>query len=617
MKKGKLKSKGISKGAPSGFVISLLVHAAAFMLAGLLVVFTVQHKEEQKFIPPEPVERPKMKLKKPKVKVKKSAKPKSTTRIVTKVQKANMPDIQLPEMSGIGDGLGGGLDGFDLMPDMGEITVFGSGQSIGNDFVGTFYDLKRTRQGSMSIMDTDQFQDTVSKFVRSGWRTSKLAQYYRSPKKLYATTFMVPTTRSYVAPRAFGEPETVGWCWLAHYKGQLVHKDGIRFRFWGQGDDILLVRVNGKVVLNASWPNSEQIYSNWHTSDSKTRTYRLGNNLAAVGDWITLEPNEPLNMEVLCGEVPGGSFDMMLLVEEEGVEYERNSQNGPILPIFKTEQPGHELMDAIYEWLVPGEADLVGGPVFCDFASKGGSSPEKADTVEPEIPAYDEELTRPWSLLSGKRMEAEYVCMMGGNVVLKTEKGKQVKIPLKSISPEDREYIALENPPEFKVDFIKSVDSDMNRYKLSPKESDWQTAPARVNDYTFGVSVEQPSARPYDHNLTIAYYAVGVQRLDDSTFKLLDRQQQTAFLSDCPDLTHSFTGKTVELIDFDLASQRRGIAYYGYLVTLTDKRGKIIQYAASNDWLYQHLDSLREIPVGAFMNKECKRVHASGPRRNY
>ena len=35
------KAKGIVKGAPSGFVISLLVHAGAFALAGLLVVFTV------------------------------------------------------------------------------------------------------------------------------------------------------------------------------------------------------------------------------------------------------------------------------------------------------------------------------------------------------------------------------------------------------------------------------------------------------------------------------------------------------------------------------------------------------------------------------------------------
>ena len=116
MRKRSKKTNSVVKGAPSGLVISLLVHAAAFLLAGLLVVFTVVNKEEKTFAPPKPVDRPKMKLKKPRVQVKKSAKPKSTTRIVTKVQKASMPDIQLPEMSGMGDGLAGGVGGFDIVP---------------------------------------------------------------------------------------------------------------------------------------------------------------------------------------------------------------------------------------------------------------------------------------------------------------------------------------------------------------------------------------------------------------------------------------------------------------------------------------------------------------------
>ena len=81
----------ITKGGTSGFVISLVIHAALFLLAGLLVVFTVQQKEEKKFVPPAPVERPKMQLKKPKVKVKKTTKPKTTQRIVTKMKSASMP----------------------------------------------------------------------------------------------------------------------------------------------------------------------------------------------------------------------------------------------------------------------------------------------------------------------------------------------------------------------------------------------------------------------------------------------------------------------------------------------------------------------------------------------
>jgi len=106
---------------------SCAVFSLLFLLSGMLVVFTVVKKEERCFSPPKVVERPKMKLKKPKVKVAKTSKPKPTTRIVTKVNRASMPDIQLPEMSGMGDGLASGIEGFDMMPEFEEVSYFGSG----------------------------------------------------------------------------------------------------------------------------------------------------------------------------------------------------------------------------------------------------------------------------------------------------------------------------------------------------------------------------------------------------------------------------------------------------------------------------------------------------------
>ena len=47
--------------------------------------------------------------------------------------------------------------------------------------------------------------------------------------------------------------ETGGWCWVAHYKGKLVYHEDIRIRFWGMGNDLLLVRVDGELVLNGNW----------------------------------------------------------------------------------------------------------------------------------------------------------------------------------------------------------------------------------------------------------------------------------------------------------------------------------------------------------------------------
>ncbi|VGO16251.1 hypothetical protein PDESU_04842 [Pontiella desulfatans] len=146
-----------------------------------------------------------------------------------------------------------------------------------------------------------------------------------------------------LAPSAFNERETIGYCWAIHYKGQLVHREDITFRFRGQGDDILVVKVDGECVLNACGRGTEGFLQpglgGWSSSSADSRRFYMGNSTAVVGEWITLRAGEPKKMEVVIGEVPGGTFCSMLTVEVEDVEYGRNRQSGPILPMFKTEEP--------------------------------------------------------------------------------------------------------------------------------------------------------------------------------------------------------------------------------------------------------------------------------------
>ena len=615
------KSKGVVKGAPSGFVISLFVHAAAIMLAGFLVVFTVTQKEEKKFVPPKPVERPKMKLKKPKVKVKKTSKPKATTRIVTKVKRASMPDIQLPEMSGMGEALGGGLgEGFNVMPDLGEVTLFGGGQTIGNDFVGTFYDFKRDRNGRPNTMTEDKFVLELTKFVTGGWKPSRLAQYYRSPKKLYATAFMIPPIRSQIAPAAFDEPETLGYAWAVHYKGQLVYPEDIKFRFWGMGDDVMVVRVDGEVVLNACWPSgtweSYTIGGNWVSSAKNDFRFYLGNNLSRGGDWIELKAGEPKDMELIIGETPGGQFCSMLTVEVFGEEYPRNRQGGPVLPIFKTEEPSLDLQDAIYRDMIEGEADVTGGPIFRDYVIEHNTNNvlAKAEELPEPQPPEPEPAMRVWTTGVGKQFEAEFIAVMGDKVSLKTARGRQQKVPLKELSSEDLEYIELADPPKFNIDFVRTTSAVMDRYQLSPMELQWNAPSPRVNDYTFGAKVRQTGARPYNHELTVEYFAIAREMIGDK-FILADRGSSTFTPSAENKRSHSFLGeKPIEFVEYELDGIMRGKKFYGSLVTLTDKRGVIIAHSASSPWLWEHIENLKKMPVGRYMDKTCTRVHPTSPK---
>lgn len=110
-----------------------MIAACFFFISGLFVVFTVLPKEAPEFNAPPPMARPSMKLKKPKVMVKKSSQPKPSSRIVAKVKTEKMPEMQIPDLVGTGEGLMGGLgsgDEFMDIPEIEEVTVFGGAVSL-------------------------------------------------------------------------------------------------------------------------------------------------------------------------------------------------------------------------------------------------------------------------------------------------------------------------------------------------------------------------------------------------------------------------------------------------------------------------------------------------------
>ena len=99
----------------SAVLVSLGIHAVLVVIALSFVAVTVITKEENAF-EAKPVSRPKMQLKKLQVPVnvkkKKVQKPKLRKRIVVKPKmNQTMPDIKMPEISGVKGGLGGGAAG--------------------------------------------------------------------------------------------------------------------------------------------------------------------------------------------------------------------------------------------------------------------------------------------------------------------------------------------------------------------------------------------------------------------------------------------------------------------------------------------------------------------------
>jgi hypothetical protein len=333
------KSDGVVRGRSAAFIITVSVHVALLIGAMFYTAMTVLKQKEPAFEGKDIVH-PKMDPKKLQVPVstKKFRPPKAShATAMPTPQKINisMPTMNVKGGSDFGDGFGslGFPTSFDLM---------GMTNKTPNTLVGTYYDLKMTPDRMPVIMDEEIYAATLRNFVDRSWNTSVLEAFFQAPGKKYTPALMLPTMGADVAPTAFKVSDvSKPSYWVVHYKGEMCAPESGNFRFVGLGDDVLVVRANKKVVLDACWPvmtglqqraadASRASYgpttrrvTNWESKAPETGLFPLVNRVAYYGDWIPLRKGERVPIEILLGESPGGEFSCALLIEQEGKAYQK------------------------------------------------------------------------------------------------------------------------------------------------------------------------------------------------------------------------------------------------------------------------------------------------------
>jgi hypothetical protein len=235
-------------------------------------------------------------------------------------------------------GRGGGVAGGKIIK-----SIFGQSESTPAALKGTMIDLKQPKAGAT----TDQ-KLFLKQFAESGFRKSMLHDYYNARLELYATQFFMPNIEADEAPKAFqAEKEIQPRNWLIYYEGQFASPDNATYRFVGSGDDVLIVRVNDKIVLDGSRSTSgaktsgapDPITSWVPTMENILAGPKmLPSGPAVNGDWMTLEAGKNNKIEIVIGEIPGGKFGCYLFIEKQGKEYDKDPKRGgaPILPLFRT-----------------------------------------------------------------------------------------------------------------------------------------------------------------------------------------------------------------------------------------------------------------------------------------
>ena len=340
--------------------ISVAAHLLFGVLATYLIVQTIQAKRKQTFAgAPQSPNAPTHAIEH-KVQMQKKQQTMSAPAPVKRITTTSNARVALPAMPtmpamdsavtplamagmggtsmGLGMGTGGGGSGGGSGGG-GGLSLFGL-RASGKGLKGTFYDLKQTQNRTPStIKDVPAFVHQLDLFLQGGWNEGLLSRYYKAPTPLYTTQIFVPRIPSVEAPKAFGvEKEVQPSLWMALYKGQISPPENGTYYFVGGGDNILIVRLNGKVVLDKSW-NYQELYGIDRTwKPTATYDYHFASTPGGFNRGVPVEltAGEFYDMEILLGD-DGGAAYFSLLVEKQGTEYTKT--NGlPILPIFRLSQ---------------------------------------------------------------------------------------------------------------------------------------------------------------------------------------------------------------------------------------------------------------------------------------
>ncbi|MEZ0386219.1 MAG: hypothetical protein ACAI34_04065 [Verrucomicrobium sp.] len=211
--------------------------------------------------------------------------------------------------------------------------LFGSKEKDAAGLIAIIYDLKQTQSRQPSNVSAGEYPDVVKEFLQKGWDELVLNRFFRITRPLYSTQIFIPRISADVAPKAYGVDNVMRpSAWVIHYKGQVSPPEDGTYRFAGYADDVLAVAVNNKTVCIGARPDME-MKSLWKSTENEGADAFNGNLM--YGDWIPMKKGEPIDLDVLVGERPGGDFCAFLLFQKQGVDYPKDRSGKLILPVFQ------------------------------------------------------------------------------------------------------------------------------------------------------------------------------------------------------------------------------------------------------------------------------------------
>lgn len=218
----------------------------------------------------------------------------------------------------------------------------GKPQNLDGCLIGTIIDFKKDGEGKARPDWLKTYNNDARSLIENNFSQGSLFKFHVPRKNVALTHLWIPPQPAGNGPKAFGVADTVKPSgFVVYYTGSLACYRKGKWRFWGYFDDFLFIRVNGRIVFDSNGCDGKASpRSDWKSSApneiGKAWCPQKGWGKMAPSDWFELQPNKPVKLEVMIGEHPGGIVGGLILIEEYGKTYPKNTDGTIAYPIFTT-----------------------------------------------------------------------------------------------------------------------------------------------------------------------------------------------------------------------------------------------------------------------------------------
>jgi len=202
---------------------------------------------------------------------------------------------------------------------------------------------------------------------------------------------------------------------------------------------------------------------------------------------------------------------------------------------------------------------------------------------------------RIWTDKNGNSVEAEFVCISAGEVVIRDKEGKQYRFRPSKLSAKDQEFLKTSIPPEIEIEFSKTQDRRKTDYGYY------------ADVFMSGkIEVQKKNREPFAKEMKVVFMMVGEDQRTDN-YIVLDRAEGSFDFKESK--SFELAGKRFRMHE-DRYDNSYGTKYEGYLAVVLDDGGNLICKKASRNDFEEHAEKALELKTGDRFGKAFSKEKA-------